>query len=93
MNKFKIGDKVKLKYFTKKEYLKLRLKLDEERTWGSYEGYEKQMQENRIFIIERIWWGTSNIVSLRNHKFNYTFHELEKVADLKNKFKYILNNK
>lgn len=90
MNNFKIGDKVKIKYFTEEEYNNLPYT---KKSWIQYTSYIDlyTTYKDEIFIIDRIYRESSELIfKLKHFFYNFTEYELEKVADLKDKFKYIL---
>lgn len=91
IDKLKIGDKVRLKFFTKKEYLKLKnvaWRYDYKKYLKEYNKYKNKTFKIRDAVYDD---GSLNIHDYYLEGVPIVWgDELEKVVDLKDKFKYVL---
>lgn len=97
----KIGDYVKLKYYSSKEEYNKNKPTNRTYSFDMFKEYYKDLNyKNKIFkIIDAQPAFIDNEILLYRitsenltHKFHLFEFQLEKVADLKDKFKYILGN-
>lgn len=88
MNKFKVGDKVRLKYLSQnKEYYDLHIKSTLNWEFSTYKKYYNKYK-NKTLIIDYL--GVQGAIGLRGIKCFFIPEEIVKI-EIKDKFKIILD--